>query len=176
MGLFLIGIYWSQSVDDKKKISFMKKRSFLWSLNFDIWLKPYDAHTPAAPDTFLACPIPSHFQPISLHSLLILKSIAAPPELSVWNGVAENLLLGGKNLKLYPGAKSSHFKLHNDGNNLMRSVRQCYLQWLRKDIKCETKKQSQSSSFRGRPERSPKLPPSACSVAIMKLSVGVGLL
>lgn len=53
----------------------------------------YAIPTPGAPDIFPASPIPSHFHPISLHFLLIWKSIVAPAELSVWNSVTQNLLL-----------------------------------------------------------------------------------
>lgn len=120
-----------------------KVKLFLWSQNFDtdIWHTSKNMlHTRMqAPDTFLASPIPSHFHLISLHFLLILKSIAAPPELSVWNGVTQSLLFGGKNLKLQLEAESPHFKLYNDGNKLMRLVWQHYLQWWRKEIKCELK-------------------------------------
>lgn len=136
-------------------------------------------HTHAAPDTFPASPTPSHFHPISLHFLLILKSIAAPSALSVWNSVTQNLFFyffWGKNFKLQPGAESLHFTLDNDGNKWMRSVWQHYLQRLSKRNQVWTKSNHGSSSFRGTPERSPKLAPSVCSVVVMKLSVGVGLL
>lgn len=116
------------------------------TLTFDTHQKTYAAHTgthtntPAAPDTFPASPIPSHFHPISLHFLLILKSIAAPPELSVWNRVTQNrLFFWRKEFQTTTGAESPHVKLYNDGNKLMRSVWRHYLQWLRKGIKCELK-------------------------------------
>ena len=44
-----------------------------------------------------------------------------------------------KEFQTKTGAESPHFKLYNDGNKLMRSVWQHYLQWLRKEIKYELK-------------------------------------
>lgn len=204
MGLEWVSIYWftcsyasavlkericSVSLDEKLREWHNYMFSETTSVKIKIFWNVYDHKTStltfdthAAPDTFPASPTPSHFHPISLHFLLILKSIAAPSALSVWNSVTQNLFFNffyffwGKNFKLQPGAESPHFTLDNDGNKWMRSVWQHYLQRLSKRNQVWTKSNHGSSSFRGTPERSPKLAPSVCSVVVMKLSVGVGLL